>query len=55
MAPAYGTRRRRAALATMAVGMAWWIISMILALGYFVFIYRKFRGKVKLEAADEGY
>jgi len=31
------------------VGLVWWTIGMILALGYFVFIYRMFRGKVKLE------
>jgi cytochrome d ubiquinol oxidase subunit II len=39
----------------LLVGLAWWIVAMVLALAYFVFIYRKFRGKVRLEAADEGY
>jgi len=39
----------------MIVGLAWWSAGMILALGYFVCIYRRFRGKVRLEAADEGY
>jgi cytochrome d ubiquinol oxidase subunit II len=33
----------------LAVGLVWWTIGMILALGYFVFAYRMFRGKVKLE------
>jgi len=33
----------------LSVGLVWWTIGMILALGYFVFIYRMFRGKVKLE------
>jgi len=28
---------------------------MILALGYFFFVHRLFRGKVKLEAEGEGY
>jgi cytochrome bd-type quinol oxidase subunit 2 len=38
----------------LIVGLAWWSVGMILALSYFVFIYRKFRGKVRLEAAEEG-
>ena len=37
----------------MAVGLVWWSISMVLAVVYFVVIYRLFRGKVNLE--DEGY
>jgi cytochrome d ubiquinol oxidase subunit II len=40
----------------LEVGIVWWIIGMVLALGYFVFIYRMFRGKVKLEEGGEhGY
>jgi len=31
------------------VGLAWWCIGIVLALGYFVFIFRMFRGKVSLE------
>ncbi len=38
----------------MSVGLIWWIIGMALALGYFFFIYRLFRGKVKV-GAEEGY
>jgi cytochrome d ubiquinol oxidase subunit II len=38
----------------LAVGLAWWIIGMVLAAIYFVLIYRLFRGKVRLEA-HEGY
>jgi cytochrome d ubiquinol oxidase subunit II len=38
----------------LAVGLAWWIIGMVLAAIYFVLVYRLFRGKVRLEA-DEGY
>ena len=30
----------------MAVGLVWWCIGMVLAAGYFYFIYRLFRGKV---------
>ena len=37
----------------LAVGFAWWIIGMILALGYFFFLFRMFKGKVRLEG--EGY
>jgi cytochrome bd ubiquinol oxidase subunit II len=37
----------------LAVGLVWWLLGMILALGYFVFVYRLFRGKVQLEG--EGY
>jgi cytochrome d ubiquinol oxidase subunit II len=35
------------------VGLIWFIPGMLLALGYFVFTYRRFAGKVRLE--DEGY
>jgi cytochrome d ubiquinol oxidase subunit II len=38
----------------LAVGLAWWIIGMVLAAIYLVLIYRLFRGKVRLED-DEGY
>jgi len=37
----------------LSVGLVWWGVGMTLAVGYFVFIYRMFRGKVKLEG--EGY
>ena len=33
----------------LSVGFAWWTLGAVLALGYFVFIYRMFRGKVSLE------
>jgi cytochrome d ubiquinol oxidase subunit II len=36
-----------------AVGIIWWSIGIVLAIVYFVLIYRLFRGKVRLE--DEGY
>jgi cytochrome d ubiquinol oxidase subunit II len=42
-APEYGLK----------VGLVWWTIGMALATGYFVFTYRHFAGKVKLEAEDE--
>jgi len=37
----------------LGVGIAWWIIGMTLAFGYFFFVYRMFRGKVRL--GGEGY
>jgi len=37
----------------LSVGFTWWILGMILALGYFFFLFRMFRGKVRLEV--EGY
>lgn len=37
----------------MAVGLAWFIPGMLIVLGYVVFTYRHFAGKVKLE--EEGY
>ncbi len=40
----------------MAVGFVWWTFGMILAAVYFVFVYRMFRGKVRLEeGSDHGY
>jgi cytochrome d ubiquinol oxidase subunit II len=33
----------------LVVGITWWALGMVLALGYFVFVYRMFRGKVRLE------
>jgi cytochrome d ubiquinol oxidase subunit II len=37
------------------VGLVWWIVGMVFASGYFIFIYRAFRGKVALPAEDAGY
>ena len=37
----------------LTVGLVWWVLGMILALGYFSFLFRMFRGKVRLEG--EGY
>jgi cytochrome bd ubiquinol oxidase subunit II len=37
----------------LSVGFAWWILGTILALGYFFFLFRMFKGKVRLEG--EGY
>jgi cytochrome bd ubiquinol oxidase subunit II len=37
---------------SMAVGLAWWLVGTGLAVAYFAFLYRSFRGKVRLE--DQG-
>ncbi len=37
----------------LSVGFTWWILGMILALGYFFFLFRMFKGKVRIEG--EGY
>jgi cytochrome d ubiquinol oxidase subunit II len=37
----------------LTVGIAWWSIALILVLGYFIFLFRMFRGKVRLDG--EGY
>ena len=39
----------------LQVGFVWWILSMILATVYFVFIYRMFRGKVRVEEGATGH
>ena len=39
----------------LSVGLVWWTIGMILAAVYFIFVYRMFRGKVRLEDSDHGY
>ncbi len=32
----------------LSVGLAWWTLGAVLAVSYFVFVYRMFRGKVQL-------
>jgi cytochrome d ubiquinol oxidase subunit II len=36
---------------TLSVGLVWWAFGMTLAVGYVVFVYSKFKGKVDLESA----
>jgi cytochrome d ubiquinol oxidase subunit II len=35
---------------TLHVGLIWWSVGTILAIGYFVLVYRMFRGKVSLQS-----
>ena len=44
-APTYG----------LVVGLIWWVIGMVLAVVYFVLIYRLFWGKVQLTEGETGY
>ena len=37
----------------LSVGLTWWILGAVLALGYFSYVFRTFRGKVRLEG--DGY
>jgi cytochrome d ubiquinol oxidase subunit II len=37
----------------LRVGLVWWSIAIVFALGYFVFIFRMFRGKVNLAEGGE--
>jgi cytochrome d ubiquinol oxidase subunit II len=37
---------------TLSVGLAWWTVGMALAIGYIVFVYSRFKGKVDLASAD---
>ncbi len=53
--PPYSLTIYNAAAASygLEVGIVWWSIGILLALGYFFYLYRTFRGKVKLDAYDE--
>jgi len=33
----------------LTVGLVWWTLGMVLTLGYFLYVYRTYRGKVQLE------
>ena len=39
----------------LTYGLIWWSIGMLIAIGYFVFLYRMFRGKVTLQTGEHGY
>lgn len=39
----------------MKVGLVWWSIGIVIAIGYFVFLFRFFRGRVHVEEGQEGY
>jgi cytochrome d ubiquinol oxidase subunit II len=39
----------------LKIGLVWWVIGMILAAGYFTFVYRSFAGKVAVEKDSHGH
>jgi cytochrome d ubiquinol oxidase subunit II len=39
----------------LKIGLVWWVIGMMLAVGYSVFVYRSFAGKVTVEKDRHGY
>lgn len=39
----------------LKVGLIWWVIGMILAAGYFTYVYRSFAGKVAVDKDSHGY
>lgn len=39
----------------LKVGVIWWTIGMVIAIGYFTYLFYQFRGKVKVSAEGEGY
>jgi cytochrome d ubiquinol oxidase subunit II len=38
----------------LKIGLVWWVIGMILAAGYFTFLYRSFAGKVAVDSKPHG-
>jgi cytochrome d ubiquinol oxidase subunit II len=39
----------------LKIGLIWWVLGMILAAGYFTYVYRSFAGKVSLDKDSHGY
>ena len=39
----------------LRIGLAWWITGIILAAGYFTYVYRSFAGKVVVDKDSHGY
>jgi len=39
----------------LKIGLAWWIFGIILAAGYFTYVYRSFAGKVVIDKDSHGY
>jgi cytochrome d ubiquinol oxidase subunit II len=39
----------------LVVGLIWWSIGIVLAIVYFVIVYRRFYGKVTVTEGAEGY
>ena len=39
----------------LTIGLIWWSFGMVVAIGYFVFLYRWFHGKVTITEEDHVY
>jgi cytochrome bd ubiquinol oxidase subunit II len=39
----------------LSIGLIWWGVGMAIAVGYFIFVYWMFRGKVSLTSRTQGY
>ncbi len=39
----------------LSVGIVWWIFGIVLTSGYFIYLYRSFRGKVNISSEDVEY
>lgn len=54
--PAYSltVENAKAGAYGLKIGLVWWIIGMILAAGYFIYVYRTFAGKVNAETDTHG-
>lgn len=40
---------------SLRLGLIWWSLGMLIAIGYFIFIYRMFKGKVSTAGDEHGY
>jgi cytochrome d ubiquinol oxidase subunit II len=40
---------------SLSIGLIWWSFGMAIAIGYFVFVYRMFRGKISVSGDGHGY
>jgi cytochrome d ubiquinol oxidase subunit II len=40
---------------SLRVGLIWWLLAILLAIGYFTYLFRSFRGKVTLEEDGHSY
>jgi len=55
--PAYNLDVTNAAAGSLGlrIGLVWWVIAIALAIGYFTYLFRSFRGKVSIEGDESGY
>ncbi len=55
--PAFNLNAQNAATgsAGLRVGLGWWLMATVLAIGYFIYLFHLFRGKVKVVSDGHGY